>query len=189
MAESTAASTHTMATALDRAIKPLVEGYLNQVPSIDEATKKKLDALEAAIQAVGPDTQEGKAIAKQKARLEPDVSSLKKKRIQEVSEAIVMACNNHRLAVMAKKVKRAGAPSGGGGATGGRLPKDELEAACQAVLKVIPPKSGKYMNGAEVAEKAKIDPAVAKSALGKLKRDERIESNGFKGKKGGYRKA
>lgn len=191
MAESTAASTYAMATALEKAIKPLVEGYLNQIPSIDESTKKKLDALEAAIQAVGPDTPEGKAIAKQKAKLEPDTTSLKKKRIQEVSDAVVMACNNHRLAVMAKKIKRSAASSdgAGGGTGGGRLPKAEMQAACKTILKVLPPKSGKFMNGSEVAENVDLEPHVVKAALGKLKRDGDITSNGIKGKSGGYRKA
>jgi hypothetical protein len=189
MAEATAASGHVMATAFEKAIKPLVEGYLKQIPELDPETRKKLDALDAAIAAVGPDTPEGKAITKQKAKLEPDMSKLKQRRIQEVSEAVVVACNNHRLAVMVKKTKRPASPAGVPGKSGGRLPKAELEAACESVLKVLPPKSGKFMNGSEVAEKTGLDAHTTKSALGKLKREDQITSNGMKGKGGGYRKA
>lgn len=186
MVGSTAATTHVMSTALERAIKPLVEGYLNQIPAIDEAMKTKLDALDAAIKAVGPDTTEGKAIAKQKARLEPDTTELKKKRVQEVSEAVVMACNSMRLSVSLKKAKHYSGSSNG---SVQRLPKAELDEACKKILKTLPPKSGKYMNGAEVAKIVDLTPVVLRSALSKLKRDGLTVSNGRKGMAGGYRKA
>ncbi|MCH7490030.1 MAG: hypothetical protein IID05_04970 [Gemmatimonadetes bacterium] len=153
---------------------------------LDDAVEKVLDALDAAIDAVGPDTIEGKAVAKQKARLEPDTASLKKKRIQEVSQALVMACNNLRLPVSVKKAKRSGGSSDG---SVGRLPRAELEAACQKILKTLPSKSGKYLNGAEVAKNVDLTPVVLRSALSKLKRDGLAVTNGKKGMAGGYRKA
>ena len=186
MVGSTAASTHIMTTAFQKALKPLVEGYIQQIPSIDEKTQKMLTAFDAAIDAVGPDTPEGKNIAKQKAKLEPDIAKLRKQRTQEVSEALVMACNSLRLSVSLKKAKHSGASSNG---SVQRLPKADLEEACKKILKTLPTKSGKFLNGAHVAEKLDLEPVVLRSALAKLKRDGLAVSNGKKGRAGGYRKA
>ena len=186
MVGSTTASTHIMITAFQRALKPLVEGYLNQIPAIDADTQKKLDALDAAIQALGPDTPEGKAIAKQKAKLEPDVARLRKQRTQEVSEALVMASSSLRLSVALKKTKHSSGSSNG---SVQRLPKEQLEEACQKILKSLPSKSGKFLNGADVAEKVDLTPVVLRSALAKLKREGLAITNGKKGRAGGYRRA
>lgn len=182
-----AATQSAMINAFKKALEKPVEGYLKQVPEIPSDIKKEMDDLEKAFQLVGSDTPAGKAIQKQLQKVTPDTSKQQKIRAGEVAAALVAACNELRVPIQVKKSKRASGASGG---SGSRLTKDQMESACEAVLKVLPSKGAKtFMNGAEVMEQVKLDNDVVKKALAKLKRDEVITTNGIKGKKGGYKKA
>ena len=76
----------------------------------------------------------------------------------------------------------------GGGGKRSRLSSEQMKEATAAVLKVLPTKSGNHMSVSDVAKKAHIEPPVAKSALLKLKRAKKAETNGARGKAGGWRK-
>jgi len=168
-----AASISAMATAIEKALKPAVEGYTAQTPEADSKVKADIKKLEDAL-------------AKKIARLAPDPAELKRQRLAEVAEAVVIACNNLRLPVQLKKMKPA---KGSAAASGGRMTKADMEATCKVIMGALPPKSGKYIGKAEIASKTKIDPARVNAALQKLKRDGEAANNGVRGQAAGWRKA
>lgn len=181
-----AASISAMATAIEKALKPAVEGYTAQTPEADSKVKADIKKLEDALEICGATTPTGKALAKKIARLAPDPAELKRQRLAEVAEAVVIACNNLRLPVQLKKMKPA---KGSAAASGGRMTKADMEATCKVIMGALPPKSGKYIGKAEIASKTKIDPARVNAALQKLKRDGEAANNGVRGQAAGWRKA
>ncbi|XAM00525.1 hypothetical protein OT109_03875 [Phycisphaeraceae bacterium D3-23] len=114
---------------------------------------------------------------------------------RDAALAVLAVCNEHRLPLQFKqdqpaKPAEAAKPAQTKG-TRKRVPREEMQAACTEIMKVLPPADTPdhlCMAKSRVAEKCDLDPKTASSALIKLNREGKATSNGIRGAGGGWRK-
>ena len=112
---------------------------------------------------------------------------------REAALAVLTVCNEHRLPLQFKQDPAAqpAAASTRPRAERKRLPREEMQKACTAIMKILPPADTLdhlCMAKSRVAEKCDLDAKTASSALIKLNRDGLATSNGIRGAGGGWRK-
>jgi hypothetical protein len=188
-----------LADSIEQAIAKLVEEFVDQPSPEAKKAQARFDELESdkrkVLQALDEANPAAKAavsaIESEQQQLDTeDRKSLQNNR-RHAAWAMVHAANNLRLPVMLKKTARTPATSNGN-ASHRRIPAKDIEAAAEKVLKSLPPQSTpdeRCFDLATITDDTELEKSVVRSALGKLKRDGRAESNGKRGMAGGWRKA
>lgn len=144
-------------------------------------------ASETAIKEKAQLTKNIETLESQRQDIDNQIADLEKQ-LQEVDGDIAVGL---KIAAKSAGVKLSldGAKPTRTGTGRKRMSKDEMEKAIGAIMKALPGKTGKFVPVAEIADKASLDIASARSVLQKLKREEKAENNGVRGSGGGWRKS
>jgi cysteinyl-tRNA synthetase len=181
---------------LVKAMKKSVEDFVSQTSpeateaqaAYDELEKEKAKVTKALGEGVATDAAL-KALDKEQSKLDLDDKKGTANNRKHAAWAVVAASNEFKLPVALRKSAVGSRASSG---TRSRLSKAEIEEASEAVLKALPPKNtgdDNCMAIGDIADATSLDADTVKSALGKLKRDEKAASNGKRGSGGGWRRA
>jgi len=174
-----------------------LEGYLSQKTAQQQEQEAEIERIQKMIDKEPENSPTLPALKKVIEGIEHELAKpgMKSPLRRDAALAVLAVCNEHRLplqfkqdpaaqpAAAAKPVKQKGERK--------RIPKEEMEQACVAIMKVLPPADTPdhlCMAKSRVAEKCDLDPKTTSSALIKLNRDGQATSNGIRGAGGGWRK-
>ncbi len=190
-----------LADQLQPAITKLITDFVAQKSPESQKAQEALDALEEdkakVIRALGgADSPAAKAaiaaIQKQQDSLTLDPSKDQMHNRRHAAWALVHAANNLKLPVRLREdTRRSQGPAPTAERQRSRITKADLTAATDAVYRVLPPAGTRDTDCLAVdaiATASGLDKDLTRSALGKLKRDGRAESNGRRGPGGGWRR-
>jgi len=113
---------------------------------------------------------------------------------KEAAIALIAVCNDFRLPLQLKQAQPAQAiaqPTKSSRGTRKRLPKEDMQLACDAIIVILPPSDTPdhlCMAKGRVADKTDLDAKTVSSALIRLNRQGLATSNGIRGAGGGWRK-
>ncbi|MEM9416428.1 MAG: hypothetical protein AAGA29_13270 [Planctomycetota bacterium] len=182
---------------LRTALGPQLTTYLAQKTQHQMEQEKEIDRIEKMIAKEPASSPTLPALRKVVEEIKQDLSrpGINMPLRRDAALAVLAVCNEHRLPLQLKQDQPAkpaavAKPS----LTKGnrkRVPREEMQAACEQIMKVLPPSDTPdhlCMAKSRVAEKCGIDPKTASSALVKLNREGKATSNGIRGAGGGWRK-
>ena len=178
-------------------IKGTVENFISQKSEAAQKAEAERAKLQEFKQQLGEGSLALKGIEKAIRDLEHDPSADEKVRRQEAAFALVTFANELKLPVqLAKRSRRSSsgtrASRGSSGGGGGRMSQDEMERVADAVYDTLPPAGttdDECLSKDEIADQAGVDRSALDSALLKLRRDGKAETNGKRGPSAGWRRA
>lgn len=182
---------------LRSALEPHLKAYLAQKTPHQQEQEKEIERIEKVISKEPANSPTLPPLQKvvEDIRAELSRPGINMPLRRDAALAVLAVCNEHRLPLQFKQDQPAkpqvvAKPTQTKG-NRKRVPREEMQAACAAIMKVLPPKDTPdhlCMAKSRVAEKCDLDPKTASSALIKLNREGQATSNGIRGAGGGWRK-
>lgn len=195
-----AAATLSKEQLIDRirtAVAPQLETYLAQKTTHQQEQEKEIERIQKLIAKEPANSPTLPALQRVIETIQNELSKpgINLPLRRDAALAVLAVCNEHRLPLQFKQdaiaqPAAAAKPTRGKGERK-RLPREEMQKACEAIMKVLPPKDTPdhlCMAKSRVAEKCDLDAKTTSSALIKLNRDGKATSNGIRGAGGGWRK-
>jgi len=189
-------------------LRPAMKDPIDQYAAQKSAAATKAEADRAELEKVkaqlGADSPAAAELDRAIKSLEHDPGTDRKARLREAAIAVVAVCNELGVPVEVKKPRSAtgsGAASTAslsaeeGKKSGGKRKRTspaEIERLSQLVRKSLPPAStsdARCKTIEDITNETGLSKDEVRSALSKLKREGDAESNGFRGPRGGWRKA
>ncbi|MEM0913096.1 MAG: hypothetical protein AAGB29_11770 [Planctomycetota bacterium] len=177
-----------------------VEKFSSQKSDKALQAEAEIAKIESLLSGMAEDSPARAELERATQTLAYDPSDDRKSRLRDAAIAVVTICNELGVPVEVKKPKAAPAATGGATApadkaAGGkrrRTSPAEIERLAVTVRKALPPAStsdARCKTIEDIAGDTGLSKDAVRSALSKLKREGDAVSNGFRGPRGGWRKA
>ena len=168
---------------LNKVMAPAITAFLNELSTEELAYETKINAVRQQIeQASMPEIAKAlKSVVKDMEANRPDASAARR---QDAALAVLVVTNNFRLPLQMKGAaemvaKTSAAPAKGG--KGSRMTRATMGKLLNAVLAAFP-KDHSQIAISEFAEKVKAEVGHVRSALLRLKRENKVAPSGTRGK-------
>ncbi|MEM6333794.1 MAG: hypothetical protein AAF823_10700 [Planctomycetota bacterium] len=178
-----------------------IETYASQKSDKALEAEAEVAKIEQLKEQLGADSPAVKALEEAISTLAFDPNDDRKARLRDAAVAVVAICNELKVPVEVKRPKPApgtvASPAAAPAAAEKpkkrkRTPPAEIERLALLVRKALPPAStsdARCKTIEQISDETGVSKDEVRSALSKLKREGDAESNGFRGPRGGWRKA
>ncbi|MEM7682339.1 MAG: hypothetical protein AAF288_10330 [Planctomycetota bacterium] len=183
-----------LADRLGELLRPVIDRYADQKSALALRAEAEIHKIEQLKTTLGADSPAVAKLQEAVEALDYNGASNRKMRMEEASFALVHAANSLGLKIQLRSAgKGRGRPAGStGGAKRTRMTRAAIADAAAQILKTLPPKNTGDDNckaKGDIAEDTGLPQSAVDSALLRLKREGKAESNGRRGAGGGWRRS